>query len=254
MKWKNNAPRNIWLIGASSGIGLALSEKLLKQGHRVAMSARRTASLGELAAQYPDQECVAPCDVTDMSAVRNAVARIQKRFGHIDTLIFNAGICEYIDHGDVKAERVARVMNTNFIGLANVVEASTPLIKAHSGAQLAAVSSSAAFVPLPRAEAYGASKAAMTYFMHTLRLGLQPKGISVNVICPGFVKTPLTDKNDFEMPFMVTAEEAADEIIDGLRKDKREIHFPRRFTRLLKLIAALPLSLQQRLTGSLVKA
>ena len=236
MKWKANASRTIWIIGASSGIGLALSEQLLKQGHKVAMSARRTGKLGGLAGEYPDQECIAPC------------------FGHIDTLIFNAGICEYIDDGDVKASVVEKVINTNFIGLANVIEAAKPLLKDHSGAQIAAVSSSAAFLPLPRAEAYGASKAAVSYFMHTLRLAMQKKGISVNVICPGFVKTPLTDQNDFDMPCLISAEEAAEQIIAGLQRDKREIHFPHRFTRILKLLSALPLSLQQRLTGSLVKA
>ena len=254
MKWKANASRTIWIIGASSGIGLALSEQLLKQGHKVAMSARRTGKLGELAGEYPDQECIAPCDVTDRDSVQKAVQRVQKCFGHIDTLIFNAGICEYIDDGDVKASVVEKVINTNFIGLANVIEAAKPLLKDHSGAQIAAVSSSAAFLPLPRAEAYGASKAAVSYFMHTLRLAMQKKGISVNVICPGFVKTPLTDQNDFDMPCLISAEEAAEQIIAGLQRDKREIHFPHRFTRILKLLSALPLSLQQRLTGSLVKA
>ena len=120
--------------------------------------------------------------------------------------------------------------------------------------QIAAVSSSAAYLPLPRAEAYGASKAAMNYFLHTLRLDVARHGISVNVICPGFVKTPLTDRNDFAMPCQISAEQAADAIIAGLHRNQKEIHFPRRFTGVLKLLSLLPLGLQQKLTGSLVRA
>jgi short-subunit dehydrogenase len=258
MSWPANTPRRIWLVGASSGIGLALARKLLAEGHRVAMSARRSGPLGELAAEFagrfPDQELVVPCDVTRTDDIGAAVRRIGQHFGGIDTLIYNAGTCEYLDNGAVDSALVERVMATNFFGMSRCIEAAMPLLRKGDAAQIAAVSSSAAYLPLPRAEAYGASKAAMSYFLHSLRLDLAAKGISVNVICPGFVKTPLTDRNDFAMPSQISAEQAADAIIAGLRRNKKEIHFPRRFTSVLKLLAALPLGLQQKLTGQLVKA
>ena len=254
MSWSSEQPRRIWLVGASSGIGLALARQLLAEGHKVALSARRTVPLGELAAEYPDQELVVPCDVTKPEDIQAAVRRIENSFGAIDTLIYNAGTCEYIDHGALDSAVVERVMATNFFGLSRCIEAALPLLRKGLQPQIAAVSSSAAYLPLPRAEAYGASKAAMSYLLHTLRLGLQPEGISVNVICPGFVKTPLTDRNDFAMPCQISAEAAAREIVSGLRRNKKEIHFPRRFTGLLKLLGALPLGVQQKLTGSLVKA
>lgn len=254
MSWPTGQARRIWLIGASSGIGLAVAKQLLAEGHRVALSARRTAPLGELAAEYPEQELVVPCDVTKADDISAAVRRIEHSFGAIDTVIYNAGTCEYIDNGAIDSALIERVMSTNFFGLSRCIEAALPLLRKGLQRQIAAVSSSAAYLPLPRAEAYGASKAAMSYFLHTLRLSLRREGISVNVICPGFVKTPLTDRNDFAMPCQISAEEAAQEIIAGLQRNKKEIHFPRRFTRLLKLLGALPLGLQQKLTGSLVKA
>jgi short-subunit dehydrogenase len=119
--------------------------------------------------------------------------------------------------------------------------------------QLVGVSSSAAYLPLPRAEYYGASKAAMSYFLHALRLAWQQKGISVHVVSPGFVKTPLTDKNDFAMPCQISAELAADYIVKGLAARRRDIHFPHRFTIWLKMLSALPLYIQQQLTGRLKK-
>ncbi len=258
MKWPAGTSRRIWLIGASSGIGLALARRLLSEGHRVAMSARRSGPLGELAAGFadriPDQELVVPCDVTRPEDIGAAVRRIEQHFGGIDTLIYNAGTCEYLNDGVVDAALIERVMETNFFGMSRCIAAALPLLRKGDGAQIAAVSSSAAYLPLPRAEAYGASKAAMSYFLHSLRLDLAAQGISVNVICPGFVKTPLTDRNDFAMPCQISAEQAAEAIVAGLRRDQKEIHFPRRFTGVLKMLGALPLGLQQKLTGQLVKA
>ncbi|NQD36865.1 SDR family NAD(P)-dependent oxidoreductase [Permianibacter sp. IMCC34836] len=254
MSWDRQQQRRIWVIGASTGIGHALARQLLSEGHHVALSARRTAALGELAAEFPDQELVVPCDVTRKDDISAAVRRIGQHFGGLDTVIYNAGSCEYLNDGQVDADLVERVMATNFFGLAHCLEAVMPLLKQGNAPQIAAVSSSAAYLPLPRAEAYGASKAAMSYFLHALRLDLRPHGISVNVICPGFVKTPLTDRNDFAMPCQISAEQAAAEIVAGLRRNKKEIHFPRRFTRLLKAVASLPLDLQQKLTGQLVRA
>ena len=254
MKWQAEHKRVVWVIGASSGIGLALTSELLAQGHIVIASSRKEASLLRFYASYPDRFHFARCDVTNRESVNQVVKQLNKLFGFVDTLIYNAGICEYIDQGNVNSALVENVFDTNLFGLTRVLEASRSLVRPHCGAQIAAVSSSAAYVALPRAEAYGASKIAMSYFMHALRLSLSSKGISVNVISPGFVKTPLTDKNDFPMPMMISEKSAALDIIRGLQRNVKDIHFPKRFTLCLKLLGALPLSLQQRLTTKMVQA
>lgn len=248
MKWQSDKRRVIWIVGASSGIGHALTEQLLEQGHKVIASSRKEASLIKFYARYPDNFHFIRCDVTHMQNVQQAVAQVTKLTGFVDTLIFNAGICEYIDEGNIDSALIENVFDTNFFGLTRLLESARELIRPYTGAQIAAVSSSAAFLPLPRAEAYGASKAAMTYFMYSLRLALKAKGISVNVISPGFVKTPLTDKNNFPMPMMISESHAARAIIHGLKRNQSDIHFPRRFTFFLKLLGLLPINVQQALT------
>lgn len=254
MSWHKTTKRRIWLIGASSGIGFETARQLLEQGHHVALSARRAEPLTALAADFPEQALVLPCDVTHSTDIHAAIPHLASQFGALDTLLYNAGTCEYLDHGHVDSALVERVMTTNFFGLSHCIEAAMPLLRTGERSQIAAVCSAVTYLPLPRAEAYGASKAAMRYFLHSLRLDLHRAGISVNVICPGFVSTPLTARNDFAMPCQITAEQAAQAIITGLQRNQKEIHFPRRFTGLLKLLGALPLGLQQRLTGQLVRA
>ncbi len=245
--------RRYWIIGASSGIGYALAQRLLQDGHQVAMSARNTESLDALHATYAKQALVIRCDVTDADSVAAAVAIVGEQWAALDVAIYNAGICEYVDDGIVSSAVFQRVIDTNLIGLARVTEHVLPVLQLGERPQLVGVSSSAAYLPLPRAEYYGASKAAMSYFLHTLRLAWQRKGITVHVVSPGFVKTPLTDKNDFAMPCQITAELAAEYIVEGIEARQRDIHFPRRFTLWLKLLGALPLYIQQQLTGRLQK-
>ncbi|MDN3525123.1 SDR family NAD(P)-dependent oxidoreductase [Halomonas sabkhae] len=250
------ATQRIWLTGATSGIGLALAERLLDQGHRVALSARRHAELSELADGHPNA-LVLPVDMTDRGAVLGVAEDIEAAFGGLDMAIFNAGTCEYLDARRFDTVLVERVFTTNFTGTLYGIEAALPLLR-RSGAGggrplLAATSSAAAYLPLPRAEAYGASKAALSHFLESLRLDLDQEGIDVSIIHPGFVKTPLTDRNDFAMPMRVDTETAAAAILRGLDARRLDIHFPRRFTWLLKLLGSLPPALRFRLGRRLAR-
>lgn len=245
--------RRFWIVGASSGIGLALAQHLLNQGHTVALSSRRAVALQNLAEQFPQQAFVVVCDVRDTLSVSAAVQKIEQQWGALDSVIYNAGICEYVDDGLINEATFAKVIDTNLLGLARVCEHVLPLLRKGHLPQLAGVSSSAAYLPLPRAEYYGSSKAAMSYFLHTLRLAWKSYGIRVQVVSPGFVETPLTNQNDFEMPCRISAMQAASAIARGLVTTSFDIHFPRRFTTILKFLGALPLSWQQRFTGRLIK-
>ncbi|MDT8894810.1 SDR family NAD(P)-dependent oxidoreductase [Halomonas sp. I1] len=242
--------RRIWLTGATSGIGLALARRLLEQGHRVALSARRETELADLAAGY-DNALTLPLDITDHDAVQAAGRRLDAVFGALDLVILNAGTCEYLDARHFDTALIERVFTTNLFGTLYGVEAALPLLRrarAEGGHPLlAATSSAAAYLPLPRAEAYGASKAALSHFLESLRLDLHREGIGVSIIHPGFVATPLTDRNDFPMPMRVNVETAADAILRGLDARRLDVHFPRRFTLLLKLLGRLPSRLRYRL-------
>ena len=166
------------------------------------------------------------------------------------TWVFNAGDCEYMDNGVVDAKLMARVMNVNVVGVANCVEGCQPHLD--KGHRIVIVGSIASEVALPRAEAYGASKAAVSYFARTLAVDLKKKGIQVVTVFPGFVETPLTDKNDFEMPMIISTRQASNSIRKQLAANKTHIYFPARFTSILRFISLLPYSWQARLTAKLV--
>lgn len=237
---------NILITGSTSGIGQKLAISYLQQGHHVVCCGRNEQALEELQLSYPQLATVLCFDIQDYQDIQQKISTIDK----LDLAILNAGTCEYIDMPHFDAQAFQRVLNTNVLGVANCLEALIP--KMNKGSRLALTGSSSSFVPLPRAEAYGASKAAIRYLARTLTMTLKPLGISVSHIAPGFVKTPLTDQNDFPMPMRIEADDAASRIIDGLAKGKSDIHFPRRFTGLLKLIASLPMGCQQWLITKLV--
>lgn len=165
--------------------------------------------------------------------------------------IFNAGNCEYIEKGEIDSELIKRVFEANFLGLVNSLQASQVHFK--PGDQVVVVGSISSEVALPRAEAYGASKAAVSYLARTLQMTLKPKQIDVTVVYPGFVKTPLTDKNTFDMPMIVSAEEASVAIRKGIEKRQAYIYFPTRFTSILRLIGLLPYRWQNALSAKLLK-
>lgn len=237
---------NILITGSTSGIGEKLAICYLQQGHHVVCCGRNKKVLEELKQRYPKQASTLCFDIGDYQKTLEKLSTIDG----LDMAILNAGTCEYIDIPKFDAQAFQRVLNTNVIGVANCIEALIPKMK--RGSRLALMGSCASYVPLPRAEAYGASKAAIEYLAKTLAMTLKPLAIKVTYVAPGFVKTPLTDKNDFPMPMRIDAADAALRIIGGLAKGKSEIHFPMRFTGVLKMIRALPTICQQWLISSLV--
>lgn len=223
----------ILITGATSGIGKQLAIDYHSEGHEVWAIGRNEKVLEELSAIGLTSARV---DLTD----RTATLSWFEKMDSTDLAILNAGTCEYIDMPNFDSALVSRVMRANVESMATCIEGVLPLLRKSSHPHLVGVGSSAAYVPLPRAEAYGASKAAVAYMMETLRLTLKAEGINVSLVCPGFVKTPLTDRNDFPMPFRITTEEASRYIRQGIARHQAEIHFPKKFTLLLKTFSLLP--------------
>ncbi len=240
--------RRIWITGASSGIGSALAIELARAGARLVISGRDRGRLQAVAeACKPADVMVATLDVASREANLAVGEQIRAKYGALDTVVFNAGICEYVDLPVFDSEMIRRVMDTNFMGFVYGVETALPLLREGNLPHLVGMSSTVAYTGLPRAEAYGASKAAIRYFLQALRIDLLPQRIDVSIICPGFVKTPLTDLNDFPMPMRITVEEAARAIRKGMERRTHEIRFPALFALMLRAVAALPSRLRTRL-------
>lgn len=254
MSQRLQTPSNIWITGASSGIGEALTKALVQQGHHLIVTGRRQEALDELQQADKDRITTARADTTSKEDLA-AIAGQLEAAGDLDMAVLNAGTCEYLDIKEYDSDVIEKNVTTNVVGTARSVEIALPAlrrtVKNGRQATLVIVSSSAWWFPFGRAEGYGASKAALTYFAHALRADLAAEGIDVVVVSPGFVKTPLTDQNDFPMPFLVTAEDAADRIVKGLQKGKQEIAFPKRFTWSLKLLSALPQGLIDSMSASM---
>ncbi|PMH46764.1 short-chain dehydrogenase [Vibrio sp. 10N.286.49.B3] len=242
----SNQARCVLITGASSGIGRQLALDYAQQGWRVYACGRNQDKLFELTTEA---DIMTLCfDVTSEHETQQALANLQP----LPSLwILNAGDCEYIDDGQIDAAVIKRVMTVNVFGVANCIAAVQKDFQ--PGHKIAIVGSIASEVALPRAEAYGASKAAVSYFARSLRLALRQQQVSVVSIYPGFVATPLTDKNTFPMPMMVTVEEASNSIRSGLSTNKQQIYFPAGFTWALRLIGLLPYYWQAKLVARLIK-
>lgn len=230
--------KQVLITGASSGIGAQLAIDYALEEWRVIAGGQNETRLAELA-ENNALITPLPFDVTNIVQVKQALESIEQL---PELIILNAGTCEYIDNGIIDSELFKRVFDVNFFGLLHCIEAMQSRFS--SSTHLVIIGSSASYVPLPRAEAYGASKAAVAYLSHTLAIDLAHLGVTVTLVNPGFVKTPLTDKNDFQMPMLVTAEYASEQIRHGISVGKIEINFPWKFNLLLKFIALLPLRLQ----------
>ena len=224
--------KTILITGATSGIGHSLFEQYSQQGEQVIACGRNQQQL-ELMKDKSFKTCC--FDMTDKQAIEKSAASIES----LDILILNAGNCRYIDDAkNFDGELFADVIETNLISLGWLLQYLLPKVK--KGGQVIFVSSSATLLPFQRSEAYGASKAGIDYLAKSLRLDLIKEKIDVTLIHPGFIKTPLTDKNDFSMPFLLTSDEAASRIITAIKKRKTYAHFPKRLTLLLKTISLLP--------------
>ena len=228
----------IWLTGASSGIGQALAQKLAVH-NRVIISARNEAALVAMAERSANVSAL-PFDVADQHSVARVQLQLNNMTARLDRVILNAGTCEYLDIEEPDWGMMNRVMSTNFFGVVNSVAVALPLLKKAANPQLIGISSQAINAPFIRAEAYGASKAAVHYLLDSLRLDLARYGIDVSEIQPGFVDTPLTQKNDFDMPFLMSADQASDRIINAIERRPMRYAFPKRLSALLLLARLLP--------------
>ena len=241
--------RRVWLVGASTGIGAALARELARRGARLALSSRRASKLALLGIE---DALLLPCDVTATASLAAAHAQLTEAWGGIDLVVYLAGDYQPMQADGFDLEKAEQVVATNFGGALKLAAAVLPRLA--PGAGIAFVASVAGYRGLPKALAYGPGKAALIHFAECLHLELAPRGIGVWVINPGFVATRLTAKNDFAMPALLTPEQAAGEIVAGFRSGRFEIHFPKRFTRIMKLLAHLPYAwsfpLIRRFTGT----
>lgn len=231
---------NIWITGASSGIGSDLLELLLNQNANVFATSRNLENLRELQQRYPGNLHLIAADVADMQSVQNCIQQISARVSHLDKIILNAGVCYYLDMPNFKADIFKQNFSVNFFGIVNCIEQAYTLLKAAEKPHIIGMSSAVAYLPIPRAEAYGASKAAVLYMLRAMQAHQLDKKMYISIICPGFVLTPLTQKNTFPMPFLLSSKLAATYILKGIIKYKTEISFPLRLIWLFKLIAFLP--------------
>ena len=240
--------KTIWITGASSGIGATLALQLAATGNTVIASARSADQLQGLAARandYSGQILPFVCDVTLDEQTADFRSQLSELTDYLDILIICAGRCEYIDDAELDVALFRRVYDVNVFGAVNAASVALPLLeeaaqKNQTGKpQIVAVASLSAVTGLPRAEAYGSSKAAMIYLFNTLRLDLQ-KRIDVTIVNPGFVDTPMTRQNDFPMPFIMQPSAAAERIIKGIEKRKLTLNFPLRLWLSLKIPSLIP--------------
>ncbi len=246
----------VWCTGAGKGIGRAVCLEYARRGRLVVASARTEADLAALAEEaksLPGRVVPLVVDVTDEGAVMAAVDRIETEHEQISLAILNAGTHNPVNLADFHPETFRRLMDVNVFGVVNGLAALLPRLIARRAGHVAVVASVAGYCGLPSAAAYGASKAALINMAEALEPEMAAAQIRLTLINPGFVKTPLTDKNAFRMPFLITAEEAANRIAHRLDRGRGfEITFPRRFTWQLKFLRLLPYPLFFALTRRLV--
>ena len=243
--------KRVWLVGASTGIGHALAVKLHAQGATVIVSARKADVLQTFAHQHPGSVAL-PLDVTDAAAVQEAIQTLLSN-GPLDLVCYCAGHYHAMRATAIDLPDLLRHHEVNTVGALHVLAAIAPAMVARGQGHISLVSSVAGFRGLPQSLAYGPTKAALINLAETLYLDLKPHGLGVSVINPGFVETPLTAQNDFHMPALISPEQAASAIVQGWAKGEFDIHFPKRFTRILKLLRLLPYRLYfaavRRITG-----
>ncbi len=244
--------KKIWITGASSGIGKSVAEKFANEGWKVAVSARRKELLDELA-KNPNIVSF-PLDVTNRNQINEVFKNILDNFGNLDTCLFSSGTYEPKDEQNIDPDKIKNVINVNFLGVIDCVKSVERYFKDKRSGHISIVSSIAGYRGLPNSSGYGPSKAALTNFTESIYFDFKKFGVRVSVVSPGFIKTPLTDKNEFPMPFLKTPEYAAEKIFNGLVKSSAfEIHFPKGLTLTLKFLRILPYRLYLFLVDKLVK-
>ena len=243
--------KTVWLVGASSGIGRATAHALHVQGAKVIVSARNQQALDIFAADHPGATVLA-MDAADAASVEVA-AKIVLCAGPLDLVLYCAGYYKEMRATQFDLASMLQHNQVNYMGALYVLSAVLPHFLARKAGHISLVSSVAGFRGLPQGLAYGPTKAALINLAETLYVDLQDSDIGVSLICPGFVETPLTAQNKFSMPGLIKPEQAAHEILRGWAKGQFEIHFPKRFTLLMKALALLPAALYfpviRKLTG-----
>jgi NAD(P)-dependent dehydrogenase (short-subunit alcohol dehydrogenase family) len=242
--------KSAWITGASSGIGRELALTLARQGVVVAASARSRGALEALAAEAGNGRILpTPLDVTDRAAVKAAAEAAARVFrGPADLAVLNAGSFLPMSAGQFDAARFRIQVEVNLMGTVHMLEALLPACLDARKGHIAIVASVAGYRGLPTSAAYGATKAALINLAESLKYDLDRAGVTLQLVNPGFVKTPLTDRNDFNMPFLMPVERAVEQLVAGLRSGRFEITFPRRFTWQLKLLRLLPYRLYFAIT------
>ena len=245
--------KTIWITGASSGIGKSLALKFAKEGWQVAASARREDLLNQLTES--NQNIVSfPLDVTNGEKCKEVFERIKNRFENIDICFLSTGTWDPKKEKDIDIDQMKIVMEVNFFGTLNCIKAVETYFKENKNGHISIVSSIAGYRGLPNSTGYGASKAALNNLAESLYFDFGRHNVRVSLISPGFIKTPMTDKNEFKMPFLKTPEFAADKIYNGLISGSSfEIDFPKELTLILKFLKILPDKIYFRLIKMLTK-
>jgi NAD(P)-dependent dehydrogenase (short-subunit alcohol dehydrogenase family) len=242
-----------WITGGGTGIGRALALRLAADGWQVVVSGRRPEPLEETVAQAAGSIHSWPLDVTDLPAVRRAVADIEAKHGPISLAVLNAGMYQAVKLDSFKAEVLAEHMRVNYQGVVNGMDALLPAMRARKSGHMVLVASVAGYRGLPLASGYGPTKAALINLAESLKYMFEKAGLTLSVCNPGFVETPLTEGNRFPMPFLMKVDDAAAALQRGIYAREFEIAFPTRFVLILKVLRALPywayFPLMKRMTG-----
>ena len=244
--------KKIWITGASSGIGKALAEKFAKENWKVAISARRENLLNDIA--QADNISSFPLDVTDDNKVKEVFSKILKEFNSLDLCVFCSGAYDPKLEQEINKEQIRKIMDINFFGVLNCIKSVEEYFKNKKDGHISIVSSVAAYRGLPNSSGYGPSKAALTNLTESLYFDFKKYNVRISLISPGFIKTSLTDKNEFPMPFIKSPKFAADKMYNGLVKSSAfEINFPKELTIILKLLRIMPYRIYLFLIDKLVK-
>jgi short-subunit dehydrogenase len=232
--------KSVWITGASSGIGESVAILLESDGWEVIVSARNTDKLQGMASQYANIHAL-PADITRKEDMAHVAEYFTSRNKPLDVVIVNAGVCEYMQDAAFSYETFKYVLDANVLAAAATIDVAMPWLKQSAlRGHIVGISSMSVYLPFTRAEYYGASKSALTYYLQSLAMDVHDKNVDVSVVFPGFIDTPLTQKNDFPMPFLQTSGQAAMAIRKVMQARPATAAFPKRLHYLLRLLRRFP--------------